>query len=216
MGSRPTALTGAPADHLTPAIRAAYSDLVSVILWIDEHSKEIDITGDARSLIAAGCFDMALEHQAAIALLVEKQHNGSALALMRVIAEAFIRGMWIARCATDEEVERFQKDNEPQKSLRTLVTEVETAVGNETDTLSNMVKKQWSTLCSFTHTGFRQIVRRYSGALLKPNYPDDEVTHALNFAASIGLLATIELAALSKNLPLGLATKERAEHFAAQ
>jgi hypothetical protein len=197
-----------------PNIESAYAELVSVILWIDEHSKEVSLDGDLRTLIAAACFDTVLEHQNAIARLVENQLKGSALALMRVIAEAFIRGMWFARCATDDEIVRFQKNDEIKK-LTSLVAEIEVAMGNATDTLSKMVQSQWGTLCGFTHTGFKQLTRRYSGPLLKPNYPDTEVIPALNFTGAIGLLAAVELAVLSNNLTLGLKIEQRIRQFAA-
>jgi hypothetical protein len=200
--------------HLTPAIGKAYSELLSIIHWIDENGKVLDISGQPRSLIAAACFDAVLEHQAAIATLVERQLNGSALALMRVVAEAYIRGAWFARCATDDEVQRFQKD-ELEKGIRTLVRELEASLGNANDVLSRTIKNQWNTLCSFTHTGFKQVTRRYTGSILKPNYPEAEVIQALNFAGAVGILSLIELAALSKNLALGHAALERARQFAA-
>jgi len=198
------------ADHLSPPLRAAYSQLVSVILWIDEHGKHLDVSADARKQISAACFDMVLEHQAAIATLIEQQLNGSALALLRAAAEGFIRGVWFARCATDSEVQRFQKD-QLDKGIRKLVNEVETALGCNSDVLSRMVATQWDTLCSFTHTGFKQVTRRYTGATLQPSYPDVEVTQALNFAAAIGLLAMMELATLSNNAALTQATFDPAQ-----
>jgi hypothetical protein len=73
-----------------------------------------------------------------------------------------------------------------------------------------------STLCGFTHTGFQQVTRRYTGAMLKPNYPEAEVIQGLNFAGAIGLLAAIELAVLSKNEALARALLERAKLFAAR
>ena len=194
-------------------IKTAHDKLVSVIRWIDEHSKEVDIEGDARVQIAAACFDTVLEHQAAIAALVERQLIGSALALLRVMAEAFIRGMWFARCATDEQAASFKNDE--IKKLTSLVAEIEVNLGSATDTLSRMVKSQWAALCSFTHTGFKQVACRYSGALLTPNYPDQEVIQALNFAGAIGLLAALELATLSKNVTLATTITERARRYTA-
>ena len=195
-------------------IAAAHSELVSVIRWIDDRFTAIDIPDAERSRIAAACFDMTLEHQAAIALLIQKGIHGSALALLRVIAEAFIRGIWFARCAADGEIERF-KDDKLEKPLRTLVAEVETALGGTTDTLSRMIAKQWSTLCSFTHTGYKQVTRRYSGPMLKPSYSDAEVAQAIRFAASVGLMAAVELAILSSNEHLALDALEQARAFAA-
>lgn len=203
----------APNHKVPMTIKATYEDLVSVIRWIDRHSKEIDIQGDVRNLTAAALFDIVLEHQASIALLVEGKLNGSALALMRVMAETLVRGMWISRCATEDEVTRFQNDE--IKKLTTLVQEIETVLGNATDTLSKLVRDQWGSLSSFTHSGIKQVTRRYSGPLLTPKYPDAEIIQALRFAGGIGLLAAIELAMLSKNEPLARATLERAKQFAA-
>jgi hypothetical protein len=196
-------------------INSAYADLVAVILWIDERSKEVDIEGQPRFQIAAACFDAVLEHQAAIAVLVEQKLYGSAHAMLRVIAEAYIRGQWIARCATEPELERFQKD-ELKKTLRTIVREIETALGQSTGPLSTMVNNHWEALCSFAHTGFRQVTRRYSGALLSPSYSDADVIRALNFAGAVGLLAAIELAKLSKKETLAKAILQRAKEFAAR
>jgi hypothetical protein len=184
-----------------------------VILWIDGHSKVLDISGDERNLIAAGCFDVCLEHQAAIAALVERQLNGSALSLLRAAIEAFIRGIWVARCATDDEMQHFLRD-QLGKGIRALVSDVEKALGNSNDVLSRTIKNQWGTLCSFTHTGVKQVTRRYTGPTLTPNYPDAELVQSLRFAGAVGLLAMMELATLSNNTPLALATLERSRKVA--
>jgi len=103
-------------------IDTAYNDLVAVILWIDERGHEVDIAGDERSLIAGGCFDMVLEHQNAVARLVENQLYGSALAQLRLIADAHIRGMWFARCATEADAARF-RETDYTKKLNDLIKE---------------------------------------------------------------------------------------------
>jgi hypothetical protein len=196
-------------------IKSALADLVSVILWIDENGKVLDIEGNPRFQIAAACYDTALEHQAAIAALVEKEMYGSAHALLRVIAEAYFRGQWISRCATESELQRFQRDEQISKSLKTMVEEIESALKTSPGVLSAMVDVHWGSLCSFTHTGFRQVTRRYTGALLEPSYSEAEVIRSLNFAGAVGLLAMIELAALSKNEALANASLQRSKEFAA-
>ena len=62
--------------------------LVELITWIDEHTSGLTLPADERSLLAAGCFDVALEHQGAIAVLHSAELHGSAFALLRVLAEA--------------------------------------------------------------------------------------------------------------------------------
>jgi len=109
--------------------------------------------------LSAACFDTVLEDQAAIATLIERQLNGAALALMRAAAEGFIRGIWFARCATDPEVERFQKD-QLNKGIRKLVNEVEAALGSNSDVLSRMVATQWDTRPYTTMDAIREISRK--------------------------------------------------------
>lgn len=194
-------------------IASAHDELVAVILWIDERTHQIDITGDDRALIAAGCFDLVLEHQNAVVRLVENQLHGSALAMLRVLAEAYIRGLWFARCATAEAAARFRADDSIRGGVPEMVKDIETSLGNATDTLSKLLRDQWGPLSGFTHTGFQQITRRYTGALLKPNYPDAEVIQGLRFAGATGLLSAIELAVLSKNEALALEILQRAEKY---
>ena len=193
-------------------VETAYVELVSVIQWIDGRFNALNIADDDRSRMAAGCFDMVLEYQASVALQVQHQMKGTALSILRLQAEAFLRGMWFARCATDADAVRF-RETDFAKRLPDLVDDIEVALGGATDTLSKMVKSQWGPLSGFTHTGFKQIACRYKGNVLMPNYPDAEVIQGLNFAAAIGLLAAVEFSTLSNNEPLAQATLEHAKKF---
>jgi hypothetical protein len=92
------------------------------------------------------------------------------LRTLRLQAEAFLRGMWFARCATDDDVVRFLQTDFP-KRLPDMVADIEVALGGATDTLSKMVKSQWGPLSGFTHTGFKQYACRYKGNLLTPTIP---------------------------------------------
>src|SRR5258708_685949 len=75
-----------------------HSQLLSLIRWIDENTSGLSLPTDERHMLAVGCFDVALEHQAAIALLHASELPGSALALLRVLAESLVRGLWVLHC----------------------------------------------------------------------------------------------------------------------
>lgn len=60
------------------------------------------------------------------------------------------------------ELVHFEQADDLQKRIITLAREVETALGNKHDAMSRVVRGQWNTLCSFTHTGFEQVTRRYA------------------------------------------------------
>src|SRR5689334_5497560 len=89
-------------------VAAARRELEGVIGWIDQRVTSLNFADHPRNYIAAACFDMALEHQAAVAVLAQSELYGSMHALLRVEAEAVLRGMWFARCATDDEIESFK------------------------------------------------------------------------------------------------------------
>jgi hypothetical protein len=180
------------------SVAKGYDDLVAVIMWIDGNVNEVNIEGDDKSLLAAGCFDVVKEHVASVALNVDKQLYGSALAMLRISAEAFLRGMWFARCATDEDAAHFRA-KDLTKKLPLMIDDIQASLGGATDTLSKMLLGQWGPLSGFTHTGFQQIARRYTGSMLKPNYPDLEVIQACRFAGAMAWLAALELMSLSNN-----------------
>lgn len=69
---------------------------------------------------------MALEYQKAIVLLVANKLYGSALALARLIFEAYARGIWLQMYASETEIEKFKKD-ELKKSLIRLSAKLSTA-----------------------------------------------------------------------------------------
>ena len=59
-----------------------YYALLDVIAWIDQHAITEPLPTDERSVLAQGCFDAVIEHQAGIAALYSRQHYSSMLALV--------------------------------------------------------------------------------------------------------------------------------------
>lgn len=194
---------------------AALADLSSLVQWLNQKYTAIRIEGDTRASIATGCLDVALEHQMGIEALARFGLYGSMLALLRVLFEALIRGIWIARCATDTEVEYFRTNDKikDDKSFETLVIETEAGIGNTTKTLLKVKQQSWKELNSFTHTGMLQIARRHGDGTLGPNYSVEDVVRALNGAGVLGLLAAIEMATIAGIEALAIETLERSREY---
>lgn len=85
--------------------QSEFAALKDLIQWIDDHTAGLSLPADERSQLAVGCFDVALEHQAAMVLLHHSGLYGSALALLRVLSESVVRGLWLHDCATDVELD---------------------------------------------------------------------------------------------------------------
>src|SRR5438067_2523848 len=66
---------------------------------------------DLKTRLLAAYVDVALEHHEAIWRLREFNLNGSALALVRsVFFDAMVRGWWINKVATNEQIEQASRD----------------------------------------------------------------------------------------------------------
>jgi hypothetical protein len=171
--------------------------LRDIVQWIYENTKGIEITGGRKQQIASACFDVAIEHQAAIALLCKLKHFGSMHALMRILIESVVRGLWILYCATDAELDIFEKRG-IEMHFGDLTAEIEKTIGSNQPTLSQMKVKVWREMNDFTHTGYIQVTRRHGEGVLGSNYPEENVIKCINAAGAYGLLASSQLSVMAK------------------
>lgn len=170
--------------------------LIRLVQSIDLNLSGIAFPIDERATLAVGCFDVALEHQAAIASLYQHELFGSMFALLRVLTEAVVRGLWILHVATGVELNQF-KNGKLDKPLGVLIKEVECALSATTPALSNLKATLYQAMNGFTHTGFNQVSQRHGAGTLGPNYSEVELAQAQCVAAALGLIAAGAMAELA-------------------
>ena len=169
---------------------------IEIARWINDHLAR-PFSVDRKRQLALACFDLAIEHHAAICLLCTSELYGSVYALLRVEFEALGRGLWLAHVAKDEDADKYEKDK-LDISFGALLNLVESQVGLPKGPLSALKSKHWSIFCSFTHTGYQALVRRVTQTHTGPvNYPAEEVISALNLAGTFALLAAAELSSMA-------------------
>lgn len=168
---------------------------------IDDVIHGAQITSDNRNMAAGGCFDVVFEHQRSITMLAEAQLMGSACALIRAIYESYVRGLWILHAATDAEITGFLEDK-IKTSFGDMIARIESVPSFDVGVLSAIKSASYSHMCSYTHSGWMQIGRRFNNEYIEPNYFDGEVEEVLNFANTIALLAAHEVAKMTKNREL--------------
>lgn len=183
-----------------------------LIHWLDKSLDGVEIKADTRWRLAMGCLDIALEHQKAIVLLVSQALYGSAFSLVRPIFEAYVRGVWLHRCASEADLERFKSDR-LDKTFAILIEDIEKLDGFERCVLSATKTKSWNAMNSYTHSGYLQIVRRNMEATIEPNYAEGEIMEALDFANAVGLLSAVETALLSASEQLAYSVLDKAQAF---
>lgn len=184
------------------------SNSEKLIQWADLKIDGLEVSSDDRPRIVASCLDIALEHQKAIILLLANKLYGSAFALIRLLFEAYVRGLWLNYCANDKEINKFKKDK-MDKEFGKLIEDIEKIDGYNVGTLSKAKKAGWKVMNSFTHSGFNQIVRRNTKSTVEPNYEVEEIEEAINFTNAIGLLSCLEISFLAKKEKLSIEILEK-------
>ena len=120
-------------------------------------------------------------------MLVRSNKIGSSFALIRSVVEGVYRGMWINFCATDTEMQEFEREDR----LPVNMTQMAQAIDEKYQAqgfFEDLRAKSWAALCSYTHTGMLQLGRRFIGASAQPAYTDREILVATTTATTCILL----------------------------
>lgn len=159
---------------------------------------DLDIPGDSRTRAAGSCFAIVQEHHHAIVLLIECKLFASAFALLRIEFEAYIRGEWLAQCASDSAIEAFLDAKEPPKIDR-LLAQLEMLESFKEKMLSQIKEKNWRSMCGYTHTGGLHVQRWNTEDGIEANYSRTEVLEVLKFAEIFASVSVVGVAGLAKN-----------------
>jgi hypothetical protein len=184
------------------------SNSEKLIQWADSKINGLEVSSDDRPRIVASCLDIAIEHQKAIILLIANKLYGSAFAIIRLLFEAYIRGLWLNYCASDKEINKFKK-GKLDKEFGQLIKDIEKIDGYNVGILSKAKQAGWKVMNCFTHSGFNQVVRRNINSTIEPNYPVEEIEEAINFTNAIGLLSYLEISFLAKKNELSIEILEK-------
>ena len=192
-----------PSRALSPAIAQRLKKSECIMSWYYSKLVGVEIPqlpNSKRLQLASACWHVTIEHSMAIVELVRTTLHGSALALIRLTYEAYVRGMWLMYAATDEDIDRAGRDKFPRNSV--IVTALEKSPHFSAHPFSDLKNQSWERLCSFTHTGYQQIGARLTPQGLGYDYQDSEILEALLWADTIALAAAAAVAIEAQNDPL--------------
>lgn len=150
---------------------------------------------DRRSNLVAAYASLGLEHHRAIITLLRNGMNGSASALVRPLYEAVLRGCWVAKCASDSEVESVAEDADYRfPTTDRLAKEADQALADR-PLFVEMRRRAWGPMNSYTHGGLHQLQRRFDRAgQLNPIFVEEElrevVSGATAMACMLGIVVT--------------------------
>jgi hypothetical protein len=184
------------------------------MLWVQQHLDGLTLAEPCkRSYLSGACLHASIEHGFAILVLVDEDLHGSALALIRLQFEAYVRGMWLAQCASDSEVDKAGHDEFPK--INSMIESLEKPGLLDSALLSTIKDGAWESLNSLTHTGYQQIGPRLNKYGIGSYFDDDQIRVALNWAEALTILCAVAFAGLAKDDQLALSALERARGVAA-
>ena len=193
-------------------IRDLQTKLGVLFEWQENALDGVEIPIDDRSRIYVGLLHLAHEHEKAIEILVVRKLYGSVFALIRPLFEAYLRAIWLLHCANDKEYEQFKR-GKLEKILGELIEDIEKVDKYGVGVLSDIKESNWKLMNDFTHGGISQALSRNRPNAISSNYPDQDIISAINFAASIGLMATMEIAYITNNKKLVLEVLDKMKGF---
>ena len=186
----------------------AINELHDLSVEFTKQVNQLTFPASDRSRIGAALLDQSHEHAASIVLLLSRGYTGAAFALLRGQFESAIRGFWILRCATDQDIELF-KQEKLDLWAGPLIEAVEEALGESKGLLSAIKQQAWGPLSSFVHGGFHQAVRRISEDSITPQYSDEEKSSIATFSRFCFFLAAVETCYVAGDEDLAIAWARR-------
>ena len=179
---------------------------------LDNSLRDRSVPGNERNRLSVSCFDVVHEHHRGIALLVEHRLYGAAFTLARPIYEAFVRGVWLRLCVTEDQMQKVM-DDEFSPSLPSLVSAIKKKDTNLGPILDKIRERHGPMFNSFTHTGFAQIARRNTQEHIEPNYDKKEVERILAFADGLAILAGFQIAIIADNNELAVELDKKIRQY---
>ena len=174
--------------------------------------KNRSFSGSQRNRLSVSCFDVVHEHHRSILLLAAHHLYGSVFTLARPIYEAFVQGMWLRLCATEDQMRKVI-DGERSPHLQSLVSAIEKKEKDWGFVLAAIETKHGPVFNSFVHTGMAQIARRNTQNHIESNYDTKEVGYIIGFADALAILAGLQIAIIAGDSALSVELDQKARQY---
>jgi hypothetical protein len=158
----------------------------------------LDISSASHCRVGAALFHLCTEHQQAVHTLVTLGLIGSAFALLRPQFEAYVRGVWYHRCATDIQLKSFIKGAEPPK-IGKLLSDIAKVADFNSDSLIATKAGVWGILNDFTHGGSVQVRARLTPIDITRNYKTEHIVGMLRWSSILSFSGYLGMASIAAN-----------------
>jgi len=172
--------TGIMPDGFEAALDGAMN-IHDLLLAFDRADEKLPST--IRNWLFLLLYDLATEHHGALLILVRTgTHLGSALALLRPLWEVSLRGVWVARCASDDQLVGISKHLKRFPGLTAIARAVQESLATLGPGLGNFYNTEQAyidQLHAFTHGGVEALIERINGPNVQAAYKPQTISQLL-------------------------------------
>ncbi|MCB9774365.1 MAG: hypothetical protein H6750_08585 [Nitrospiraceae bacterium] len=152
-------------------------------VWLHEKTNERMFPDGIRERTGHALLQHSEDIANAIIVLLDAQFPGPALSLARPLFEAYVRGFWISKYASDDQVFKFNNGKCPK--FRDLLAEIPKDAESGGAWIHATVEKNLKAFHDLTHGGSEHVLRRNRVGSVEPSYPEQELVQLIEFGNEI-------------------------------
>lgn len=160
-------------------------------IWLHEKTNDRNVFAGTRERTAHSILQLSEDIGDAIIVLIESNLPGPALSLARPLFETYVRGFWLLKFASDEEVARFVTGKCPK--FPALLKAIENDEQSGGAWIHANANANLNAFHDLTHGGAQHVRRRSKGNSVEPNYPVRELKSLICFGNEIRIRIGVEL-----------------------
>ncbi|CAM2818197.1 MULTISPECIES: DUF6988 family protein [Vibrio] len=171
--------------------------------WVKSYESLLhgmELNPEHKKVVPLALLHLALEHNAAIVKLVRLGFHGSAFALLRPQRDAFLRGIWLFRCASESQLSKFMAGREPP-GTKVLFEQLEQTQGYRHAHLSELMAEIKTHLHDFTHGGLYQSASRDKGSRIAGGHSELQIEWLLRQTLVLSFLTALEVCHIFNDAP---------------
>lgn len=118
----------------------------------------IEFDNSDRTIMSFMSHRMVFDTQRSIFDLVQLENHAPAAALLRVLFEAHIQGLWLYSCANDNQINDLKKNKRDRLNFNERLIQIGEVKPLLKENLCEFKKNHWNGLNNLTHSGSMQLL----------------------------------------------------------
>lgn len=160
-------------------------------IWLHERTNEKRFPDGIRERTGHAILQLTEDIADAIIVLLDAQMPGPALSLARPLFEGYVRGFWLLKCASDEQVHKFLNGKCP--NFPGLLAAIPKDAESGGAWIHATSEKNLIAFHDLTHGGSEHIKRRIRDGSVEPSYPEHELDSLIRLVDEIRVQIGVEL-----------------------